>query len=136
MFAVPVRLLRPTRGVHTSPLGYVRELAGEARRRRARRVRRYAQDLPLLAEVEPGEEDVPVVPAPRRPVDEALPFVLGEWPGPVIEADAAVVAEDLVRSYYRAWEHRQRHLPLDSSQLGLAVLMNLAKSESGAGVTA
>ena len=99
MFAVLVRLLRPTRGVHADPLGYVRGLAGEARRRRASRVRRYVQDLPVLtepapepepgADVVPVEEDVPVVPGPRRPADDVLSSRVGQWPGPVAEVDAA-----------------------------------------------
>lgn len=40
-----VRLSRPSRGLHTSPYGYTHQLASEVRRR-ARRVRRYARDLP------------------------------------------------------------------------------------------
>lgn len=139
-FTMLVRLLRPTRGVHTSPLGYVRELAGEARRRRARRVRRYVQDLPALVEAEPAEEDVPVVPAPRRPVDEEfLPGpTSGERPtGSVNEPDVAVVAEDLVRSYYRAWEHQHRFLHRDHSRRsGPTMLVGSAKSGCAAGVRA
>ena len=144
MFAVLVRLLRPTRGVHADPLGYVRGLAGEARRRRASRVRRYVQDLPVLTEpapepgpdVVPVEEDVPVVPGPRRPADDVLSSRVGKWSRPVAEVDAAVVAHDLVRGYYRAWEQEQGLLCLDRSRLGLAVLMEMSASELGAGVSA
>ena len=145
MFAVLVRLLRPTRGVHADPLGYVRGLAGEARRRRASRVRRYVQDLPVLTEPtpepEPGSdvvpvENVPVVPGPRRPADDVLSSRVGKWSRPVAEVDAAVVAHDLVRGYYRAWEQEQGLLCLDRSRLGLAVLMEMSASELGAGVSA
>ena len=146
MFAVLVRLLRPTRGVHADPLGYVRGLAGEARRRRASRVRRYVQDLPVLTEpvpepepgsdVVPVEEDVPVVPGPRRPADDVLSSRVGKWPGQVAEMDAAVVAHDLVRGYYRAWEQEQGLLCLDRSRLGLAVLMEMSASELGVEVSA
>lgn len=45
LFAMLVRLSRPSRGLHTSPYGYTHQLAWEVRRR-ARRVRRYARDLP------------------------------------------------------------------------------------------
>ncbi|WP_083936423.1 hypothetical protein [Nocardiopsis ganjiahuensis] len=45
VLAVPVRLARPTRGLHTSPYGYTRGLVSELRRR-SRRVRRYANNLP------------------------------------------------------------------------------------------
>lgn len=120
VFAVFARLLRPRCGVHSSPLGYFRELAGEVRRRRARRVRRYVQDLPVAAVPEPEEERVPWVPAQRLPVDDTLFSVLGQGPGSAIEADAAVVAEGLVRSYYRAWEHQQKLLHLGCSRRGVS----------------
>ena len=131
VFAVLVRLLRPTRGVHADPLGYVRGLAGEARRRRASRVRRYVQDLPVLAESapepEPESDVLPVVPGPRRPADDVLCSRVGEWSGPVAEVDAAAVAHDLVRGYYRAWEQEQGLVCLDRSRLGLAVLMEMSQ---------
>ncbi|GHC93230.1 hypothetical protein GCM10007079_42420 [Nocardiopsis terrae] len=45
VLAVPVRLARPTRGLHASSYGYVWGLTSEVRRR-SRRVRRYAHNLP------------------------------------------------------------------------------------------
>lgn len=49
--AVLIRLARPTRGWHTGPDNYLRSLRAELRTRRARRVRRYAESLPLAAGV-------------------------------------------------------------------------------------
>lgn len=45
VLAAPVRLARPTRGLHASSYGYTWGLVTEFRRR-SRRVRRYANDLP------------------------------------------------------------------------------------------
>ncbi|WP_049568783.1 hypothetical protein [Nocardiopsis sp. SBT366] len=50
VLAVPVRLARPTRGLHTSPYGFTRGLVAELRRR-SRRVRRYADTLPEAVRV-------------------------------------------------------------------------------------
>ena len=50
VLAVPVRLARPTRGLHASAYGYTRGLAAEVRRR-SRRVRRYANNLPEAVRV-------------------------------------------------------------------------------------
>ncbi|GAA1466339.1 hypothetical protein NE857_09555 [Nocardiopsis exhalans] len=49
--ALLVRLSRPTRGWHTGPDNYLRSLRAEIRTRRARRVRSYAESLPLAAVV-------------------------------------------------------------------------------------
>lgn len=68
-----MRMVRASQGVHISPFGYVRELAGEVQRRRtrqscrspqdrrnrSRRVRRYAERIPHVGsgiEPEPGVE--------------------------------------------------------------------------------
>lgn len=45
LFAMLVRLSRPSRGLHTTPYGYAHQLTSEIRRR-SRRVRRYARNLP------------------------------------------------------------------------------------------
>ena len=91
-FAVLTRLLRPTRGAHTSPCGYLRELGAEARRNRSRRVRRYVE---TPARPEPAAL-APLVPAPRKPLDDE----------PVDD----VPQVELVRGPYLAWETRQAAL--------------------------
>ena len=90
-FGVLARLLRPTRGVHTSAFGYLRELGFEARRNRSRRVRRYVEALVPVELIESTYfEPAPPIPAPRRPIEdtsrEAFPQV------------------EIVRGPYRAWE--------------------------------
>jgi hypothetical protein len=50
VLAVPVRLARPSRGLHTSHYGYTRGVVSEFRRR-SRRVRRYANNLPEAVRV-------------------------------------------------------------------------------------
>ena len=96
-FGVPARLLRPTRGAHTTAIGYLRELGAEARRNRSRRVRRYVE---ALARSEPTAtkpiEPATPVPAPRKPVEDA------HWDGcPRVE---------IVRGPYRAWEAHRAQL--------------------------
>ena len=85
-FGVLARLLRPTRGTHTTAFGYLRELGFEARRNRSRRVRRYVEAFALPEPFEPA----PPIPAPRLPIEdahrEAFPQV------------------EIVRGPYRAWE--------------------------------
>ncbi|MGW5875357.1 hypothetical protein ACWFMI_02225 [Nocardiopsis terrae] len=111
LFAVLARLLRPSRGVHTSPCGYLWELGAEARRNRSRRVRRYVQSLsPVGSEsVEPAPlptappvhpctateptgptNPPPLVPAPRKPVEDSR---YEEFP-----------QTEIVRGPYLAWE--------------------------------
>ncbi|MBE1456228.1 hypothetical protein H4W79_000442 [Nocardiopsis terrae] len=107
-FAVLARLLRPSRGVHTSPCGYLWELGAEARRNRSRRVRRYVQALAPVgsASVEPAPlptappvhpctapeptYPAPLVPAPRKPVEDSRHE---EFP-----------QTEIVRGPYLAWE--------------------------------
>jgi hypothetical protein len=95
---VLARHLRPTRGSHTSPFGYLRELGFEARRNRSRRVRRYVGALTAVELTEPSAESeslepAPLIPAPRRPIEDA-----DEEEFPQVE---------IVRGPYRAWEaHR------------------------------
>ncbi len=95
-FGVLARLLRPTRGAHTTAFGYLRELGFEARRNRSRRVRRYVKaPVPAaIIESEPIEPappaPLPPIPAPRRPVENA------PW--------KAVPQVEIGRGPYRAWE--------------------------------
>lgn len=95
LLSLLVRLLRPTRGAHTTAFGYLRELDAEMRRRRSRRVRRYVVAPTEVAtahfpEPEPLPPTPPVptppIPAPRRPIKDAYPQV------------------EIVRGPYRAWE--------------------------------
>jgi len=139
LIACVARLFRPSQGVHTSPFGYLRELAFEMRRRRSSRVRRYAVVLPVAQDSDPRE--VPVgIPVPRRPLDD-LPRA-GVQPSPrTTDAGLPRTAMSAVRSamephvqpqaamvrpVYRRWEceraraeHRAR---VDRDRLGLAVL--------------
>ena len=96
-FAVLARLLRPTRGAHTRPFGYLWELGSEARRNRSRRVRRYVEGLvpsECLEAAPPAP--TPSIPAPRPPAEDTLN---DEYPQVAI-----------VRGPYRAWEARQSAL--------------------------
>lgn len=72
-FGVLARLLRPTRGAHTSPCGYLWELGTEARRNRSRRVRRYVEALTPIGPTGPKSigptppvlvPSIPTAPAP------------------------------------------------------------------------
>ena len=97
LLSLLVRLSRPTRGAHTTAFGYLRELGGEMRRRRSRRVRRYVlapsdhATAHSPAPEPPPTPSVPTppVPAPRRPIEDASPRV------------------EIVRGPYRAWESRR-----------------------------
>ncbi|GAB3717470.1 hypothetical protein [Nocardiopsis oceani] len=92
IFGVLARLLRPTRGAHTTAIGYLRELGAEVRRNRSRRVRRYVDALTPVEAIEPA----PTIPAPRKPVEDA------HWDGfPRVE---------IVRGPYRAWEAHRAEL--------------------------
>lgn len=112
-----IRAARPARGVHTSPCGYLRELFAELRRNRARRVRRYAEGIPLVCESKSRPEPVPHVPAPRRPADYV----------PLVGPRALEAPVDLVRGYYRDWERREALRRVDRSRLGVAVLHTIAE---------
>lgn len=106
LLSLLVRLLRPTRGAHTTAFGYLRELGGEMRRRRSRRVRRYVvaptdlttahlpdpEPLPPTPPVPASPIPAPPIPAPRRPIEDAHPQV------------------DIVRGPYRAWEIQRAFL--------------------------
>ncbi|WP_230480301.1 hypothetical protein [Nocardiopsis kunsanensis] len=146
MCTVLVRLLRPTRGIHTSPSGYLRELGAELRRRRSGRVRRYVADMPAALATDPtsyepphlapapdrNEHNAPTphVPAPRRPSDDRPSRAFQKRPShgaPVPQYDP----DDLARAYLRAHEHRalasaQRRA--DRTRLGVAVLCDIAGS--------
>lgn len=101
LLSLLIRLSRPTRGAHTSAFGYLRELGGEVRRRRSRRVRRYVlAPADHAAAHSPGPEPLPTtpplpsvpahpIPAPRRPIEDASLRV------------------EIVRGPYRAWETRR-----------------------------
>ncbi|GAA1456601.1 hypothetical protein NE857_33510 [Nocardiopsis exhalans] len=117
LFAMPARMLRPTRGWHTSPYGYFRELFAELRRNRARRVRRYAENVPFVFEVGSRPEPAPFVPAPRRPADHV----------PVADPHALEDPDELVPGYYRDWERKEALRRVDRSRLGVAVLHTIAE---------
>lgn len=109
-FAVLVRLLRPTRGAHTSPFGYLWELFAETRRNRSRRVRRYAEELPAAERLEATPPaPTPSTPEPRTP---AAPAPSIPRPRPPVEDrfDTEYPQVAIVRGPYRAWEARQAEL--------------------------
>ncbi|WP_017583994.1 hypothetical protein [Nocardiopsis valliformis] len=103
--------------MHTSPCGYFRELFAELRRNRARRVRRYAENVPFLSGVEPRPEPAPFVPAPRQPADHV----------PVADPSALEDPDELVPGYYRDWERKEALRRVDRSRLGVAVLHTIAE---------
>ena len=109
LFAVFPRLFRPTRGVHTSPLGYFRELTAEYLRRRSRRVRRYVESNPFAAGASTFENPAPLVPAPRRPADKVprTPVPAMAPHAPVADPTAVAGPATMVREFYLAHERRQ-----------------------------
>ena len=124
-----IRAVRPTRGVHTSPYGYLRELFAELRRNRARRVRRYAEAVPFVANTESRTEPAPLVLAPRQPADD-LPRTLAPVPAdyvPVVDPHALEVPVALVRGYYCDWGRKEALRRVDRSRLGVAVLHTIAE---------
>ncbi len=126
MLATLSRLLRPSRGLHAGPGDYLRTLRAEARVRRAKRVRRYAENPGTPRPVGPGFASA--VPVPRRPLDEAPPVTRRPDPAdyvPVVQAEAVQPPADIVRGYYRAHEARQRARE-DRNRLGMAVLLDLS----------
>ena len=131
-----LRTLRPTRGLHTSPLGYLRELSAElSARRRSRRVRRYAEHLPTVAEDDTATEPAPLVPAPRRPLDNLRRTALSAAV-PVVDPREVQAPAALVRGYYVAHERRQAEKEADRQRLGIAVLMDIARDAKNAEVSA
>jgi hypothetical protein len=125
-----LRALRPTRGLHAAPRCLRRELRAEARTRRANRVRRYAIDVPTVAETE-STPDTPRIPSPRRSPQRSLPEALRPVPAdyvPVVDPSAVAVPASIVRGYYRAHEARQERARVDRDRLGVAVLMDLGVS--------
>ncbi|GAA1459328.1 hypothetical protein NE857_26815 [Nocardiopsis exhalans] len=132
LFAVLVRLFRPTNGTHTSPFGYLRELSAELRRVRSGRVRRYVVSLPA-ADGRTGPALPPLVPAPRRPADDTPRAVLARVPAdyvPVVDTDAVAEPADIVRGFYREHERKEALRRADASRLGLAVLSEIASSRT------
>lgn len=135
VLATLVRLLRPSRGLHTDPGNYLRELRTEARARRANRVRRYAHDVPTVA-------SVPLVPAPRR-VPDAAPLAalatLAPVPSdyvPVVDPREAEPPAAMVRGPFRHWEAQQARARVDASRLDVGVLVGIAANVERAEVTA
>lgn len=129
LFAMPVRMFRPTRGAHTSPYGYLRELIAELRRSRARRVRRYAETVPFVSEGGPRREPAPLVPAPRPAVDGPphTPATVPTDDVPVVDQHSLGAQVELVRGYYREWERKEALRRVDRSRLGVAVLHTIAE---------
>lgn len=141
LFAVFVRLLRPSGGLHSDPCGYFRAVTAEVRRRRSTRVRRYAPTVPALAENEDhGTEPAPSIPHPRRPLDtNGLPRVLRDVPAayvPVVDPVVVVPQAALVRGYYVAHERREALRRADRDRLGLAVLIDVADAAKNMEMTA
>ena len=126
VLAVFARLVKPSQGVHTSPFGYIRELLAEIQRRRASRVRKFAETLPYVAEL-------PRVPAPRAPVD-ALPRTALSAARPVVDPRTVAEPAAIVRPGYRQWEAREAQRRTDRDRLALAVLMDVASAASREGV--
>lgn len=122
-----VRLFRPTNGTHTSPLGYLRELVSEtsALRRRSSRVRRYVSDASTVAELPASS---PIVPAPRKPLDDRPRTALSAAV-PVVDAREAQAPAALVRGYYVAWERREALRRADANRLGVAVLWGISAAQ-------
>ena len=126
LFAVLVRLFRPTNGTHTSPFGYLRELAGEFRRVRSRRVRKFAETIPA-ADGRTGLNRTGSAPGVlvRVPADYV----------PVVDPAAVAEPADIVRGFYRAHEARTERHRADRTRLGVAVLREIA-TENRAQVSA
>lgn len=106
LLCVLVRLVRASDGVHSDPSGYLRAVFAEVRRR-SRRVRRYAANVPTVA-----VHAVPRVPAPRRPLDSPPPGVLPTFRVPrdyvaVVDPAAVYPPAALVRGHYRAYERER-----------------------------
>ncbi|WP_152521302.1 hypothetical protein [Nocardiopsis ganjiahuensis] len=115
--------------MHTSPYGYLRELIAELRRNRARRVRRYAETVPFVSEVEPRTASAPPTPAPSRPADDLppTPVPLPADDLPAVDPRSMEPSAVLVRSYFREWERREALRRVDRSRLGVAVLHTIAE---------
>ncbi len=126
-----IRAVRPTRGAHTSPYGYLRELSAELRRNRARRVRRYAETVPFVSEVEPRTKSAPPAPAPApsRPADALSPKLVPVPIDcvPVVDPRSSETQVELVRGYYREWERKEALRRVDRNRLGVAVLHTIAQ---------
>ncbi|GHD22126.1 hypothetical protein GCM10007147_16060 [Nocardiopsis kunsanensis] len=130
-----LRMVRAAQGLHASPDGYARGLSGELRRRRrrSRRVRRYAERVPsVLIEDEEelgAERPVPArVPAPRRPVDAAPQVGVASSAGCVPGASVAVPAA-IVRGRCFMTGREAGARPVESRKLALTVLCALADQE-------
>lgn len=142
--ALFARLLRTTRGVHTSPYGYLRELSAEFRRVRSRRVRRYV--IPVLEGPRGSGEEItppvpaPPIPAPRRPADDRLRTALSAAV-PVVDPAAVTAPAAPVRGHYRHYEQRtgQQYTGqsctarqrTDRTRLGTALLWDLTAAQEG-----
>lgn len=121
LFATLARLLKPTQGLHSDPSGYVRAVIAEFRRR-SRRVR------PFVAET--VTDAAPLVPAPRKPVDD-LPRTLRPVPAdyvPVVEPANVAEPAALVRGHYVEHERRVALRRVDEQRLGIAVLQDIARN--------
>lgn len=129
------RALRPVRGLHAAPRVLRKELRAEARARRANRVRRYAHDVPTVA-------SVPLVPAPHRAPDAApftAPATLAPVPSdyvPVVNPREVEPPAAMVRGPFRHWEAQQTRARVDTSRLGVGVLVDIAANAERAGMTA
>ncbi|GAB3692623.1 hypothetical protein [Nocardiopsis oceani] len=119
------RLFRPTRGVHVSPYGYLWGLAAELRRRRSHRVRKYITALPCTADAESRAEPTPLIPAPRRPLDDGPPSAHSSvrvQPTTRSLPRGAETQVDIVRGPYRAWEAREALRRTNGLGFGLTAL--------------
>lgn len=129
-----VRMVRSSQATHSAPFGRVMGVVEELRRTRSSRVRRYAVDVP------PFEGAAPVIPAPRRPADDAprtLPtFRVPADYVPVVDPHEVAEPAALVRGYYVAYERREALRRTDRDRLGLAVLADIAHAANHGEVSA
>lgn len=134
LLCLMVRVLRPTRGVHTSPYGYLRGLSAEFRRVRSRRVRRYVAPA-IEGQRETRAENTPPVPAPRRPAHDRIRTALSAAV-PVVDSAAVAEPAALVRGHYRHYEQRTGQQKTGQqntgrTRLGAAVPWDLAAAREG-----
>lgn len=131
LLATVVRLFRPSQATHSAPYGRVVGVLSELRRRRSTRVRRYVTDVPVVAEVVP-----PLIPSPRRPIDDVPRALPRLQPFPVVDTREVAEPAALIRGYYLDFERRRDQHRVDRDRLDLAVLADIATPANHGSVTA
>lgn len=104
LFAVLVRLCRPSHGVHAAPRALRRDLREEAK---ASRVRRYANPLPAR---------------PSGPGYNPFASLV-----PVVDPSAVQPPASMIRPGFRRWEAAQETAYADRQRLGVAVALDIAR---------